>query len=240
MDVEGILRFEFFRLAKSDGSVRWTSRWKPGLSGFVFGLSESASPAFGKRAVFFATETGGLRALDRESGNILWTHQLPKGEDGRLLAFGDPISDEGAVYAAGTDGAVYAFDPATGGVLWKADQRQGRDQCGPIAGSLAKAGGKLCFCHVNNSVVCLGAKDGRELWTKKGFFFHTPPVALKGLLWVASGTTVSALDPATGALRAEESFPFIEYAEGLVTDGRYLYLSYNGGVSQIEPFASDR
>lgn len=229
--------FGFLRVAKFDGAIRWSSEWKTEQGQFSYVPSASALPSFSDGAVFFATETGGLRALDRESGKTLWTHQLPKAASGDSLAFGDPVSDERAVYAAGGDGAVYAFDPASGKVLWKSIQG-GESWNGPAVGTLMKTGDRLCFVHHNNSLVCLNSVDGTQAWTRKGIVPHHPPVFLNGLLWVASETTISAMDPATGEVRASDIFPFVRWSLGLFTDGRFLYLAYEDSVAQIQPFAA--
>lgn len=227
--------YGFLRIAKFDGSIRWSSTWKTEERQHSYMASASYQPAFAGRIVFFATGTGGLRALERDTGKTIWTHQLPKASSQDSLAFSDPVSDERAVYAAGGDGAVYAFDAATGKVLWKSIQG-GENWHGPAVGSLMKAGNRLCFCHYNHNLVCLNVADGTEAWKKKGFSINYPPVVLNGLLWVANSTTLSAMDPATGELRAEESFPFVRHSLGLTTDGRFLYLAYEDSVAQIRPF----
>ena len=64
-------------------------------------------------AVFVGLK-GTVVAIDRSSGETLWSTQL-KGRD-----FVTVSVDDGAVFAA-TRGSVYRLDPATGSVQWSND-----------------------------------------------------------------------------------------------------------------------
>lgn len=232
-------RYEFFRVAKADGGTRWKVQWDPRLPRYDYVGPGGAPPAFSAESVYFTTETGDLRAINRDTGRTVWSKKIERSSARSVFAFGNPVWAGNTVYAAGADGAVYAFNDESGALVWKADQG-GEKWSGAMLGTLARLGEKVCFGHYNNSLVCLTAYGGGEAWSRKGLFIPTPPLTLDGPLWVAHGANVSAFDPESGIPIAAEEFPFVRHAEGLYADGRYLYLSYEDGVAQIRPFPASR
>lgn len=73
------------------------------------------APALDDEKVYVASESGGVYALNKSSGERVWKFQ----SDGEMR--GDPSLAGDTLYIADTDGTVYGLDRATGGELWRFD-----------------------------------------------------------------------------------------------------------------------
>jgi outer membrane protein assembly factor BamB len=96
--VAGTTEDEVYSFDLGRGRQRW--RWRVG--GDVTG-----TPAYDDRLIFFASRDNVMRAVDRRSGNLRWTADLPS----RPIA--GPVRNADAVLVPFAT-EVVAFDPATG------------------------------------------------------------------------------------------------------------------------------
>ena len=89
----------FYRLARSDGRMRW--RWRTGAD--IIGL-----PTVNVAQVVFASLDNMVRALDRNTGALRWRRPL----SGRPT--GGPQAGAGMVFVSGVSPDLYAFDMVSG------------------------------------------------------------------------------------------------------------------------------
>jgi outer membrane protein assembly factor BamB len=111
-------------------------------------------PAVNDTCVYVGDRAGFLYAIDRNSGNVLWTAQAGAGAG--FLA--SPVLTGDAVYAADTAGNVFAWEALTGLLLW---QQACQDA---IAASPAIDGGRLYLTGTNGAVMALDIFTGQILW----------------------------------------------------------------------------
>ncbi|MFL5580738.1 MAG: PQQ-binding-like beta-propeller repeat protein, partial [Gemmatimonadaceae bacterium] len=98
-------------LDRRTGRELWRTTLPNPRGGTVF-----AAPALTDRAVVLAVSSGRVAAVDRATGQPVWTFEPPLVRSPSSQA----EADADAVYADGGDGFVYALEPATGAVKWKA------------------------------------------------------------------------------------------------------------------------
>jgi outer membrane protein assembly factor BamB len=88
-------------------------RWATDVHGWAWG-----QPAVGARRVYAGTSSqvgylaqhaGGLLALDRATGAIVWRYASAAPDSGAYGFPGSPALGDGRVFAGGLDGRVYAF-----------------------------------------------------------------------------------------------------------------------------------
>ncbi|MEL6282511.1 MAG: PQQ-binding-like beta-propeller repeat protein [Pseudomonadota bacterium] len=78
-----------------------------------------------ERTLFAVAEDGGVHALSAQTGQTIWSMNLPQYEDPEdrdgLLAYGGPILVGGKIYVVSSDEKLYAINAMTGGVEREVD-----------------------------------------------------------------------------------------------------------------------
>lgn len=207
--------------------VRWTWTPKSACDAKDDPLSAPESTTtqalcLGERVVF-GTATGDIRCLDRQSGKELWSYATA----GRIISA--PSFWAGRIYAGSGDGRVYCLDAADGTLVW-------RYRVAPAERRIMVFGNLMSAWPVSaNVLVQPDGKDGAQVF------------ATAGLLGVAGGTTLCALDARSGALRWETrwptaiapqaSVPFQPSATGQMAwyDGRLWLHVGDSGVLVVDP-----
>ncbi|MDB5455732.1 MAG: Pyrrolo-quinoline quinone [Caulobacter sp.] len=125
-----------------------------------------------------------------------------------------PIVVDGVMYASGPPGDVYVFNAKTGMQIWKFHRKQDVTnpyQINPYNRGVAVLGGRVFVGTLDNLLIALDARTGRQLWEKRiadtmeGYTLTGAPLALKDKIIVGmSGGEMGvrgfldAYDPATG------------------------------------------
>jgi outer membrane protein assembly factor BamB len=193
-------------LAAGDGSTLWEHRYPaPTREGNMtqFGEGPNATPlVLGDRIVTLGY-TGKLHCLDKETGKVLWSHDLMGDFGGEVLPFGysaSPIEHEGAVIVlvGGKKQGVVALSPKDGSTLWSG--RPGSvSYATPIV--IDVDGQEQLVYFSADEIIGLDPNGGGFLWSFPVVNQYknncTPPQwGADGLLWVAT-----QLDGGTRALR---------------------------------------
>lgn len=174
---------------------------------------------------------GKFYALDKNTGHTKWAYDIKK--DGKQTSFhGDMLFTEDLV-VIGTDhtiGHVYAFEKETGKVRWKYPAGPG------VATAIVKKGEKIYFSTLEDRLVCLNLKNGKENWS-----FSTGYSFVKRVNWnfspVIVGDTVfnGGLDGVVYALFADSGKLIWKRDLGervstsLVISGNDLYVGTKNG-----------
>ncbi|MBM3500906.1 MAG: hypothetical protein FJX74_19785 [Armatimonadetes bacterium] len=158
--------------------------WTANLGGPV-----DSSPAVVSGLVVAGTTTGGLHALNAETGAPLWQAEI-----------GSPIVSapcvvDGRICFGATDGYVYGYDLPSGGRLWRA--RTGRSVVAP---PLAIGGRVLCG-STDGRLYALDPASGDALWrTEAGDEIHAGAAATEDVVvfadWSGRVTCVRVADGA--------------------------------------------
>lgn len=147
----------------------------------------------------YCTRDGVLAAaVDPDDGHTLWVRA---GEAG--AGAGTPVLSGGLLHVVGQGGKrLTALDPATGRTRWSRDITA-------YAGRVAHAGGVVLLTGADSRVTALDSATGAVKWRRavRGLSLPTFRVYGDGLAYVTSGagrggTTVTAVDPETGGVRA--------------------------------------
>ena len=157
-------------LDATTGATRWEQRSTPTMWPEMtpaFGLGPNAKPLiFGDR-LFAIGIDGHLHCLDKTSGKVLWSHELPTefGRRKRVEEYGYSASplryrDTIIVQVGGDQHAVVAYD-TNGSIVWKSDP--GGVSYAPA--TLTKLAGRDQFIYFSpEGVNGLDPKTGRTLW----------------------------------------------------------------------------
>lgn len=156
-------------------------------------LGVRQAPAIADGRVYAAAVDGGVRALDLQTGAVLWHYR----SDLRLS--GGPGAGDGLVVVGGLKGEVVALDAATGAERWQA-QVPNEVIAPPVIGQ------GLVFVRSNDGrVSAFDAEDGQRRWfwtkelpslTVRG---NDAPVLGPGLMFVGNDDgTVAAVSLADG------------------------------------------
>lgn len=115
--------------------------------------------------LFIGSCAGVFYALDKTSGNVLWSHDAAKGEK-KVGFHGDPIITEDLIII-GTDingeasgnGYVYAFERTAGKERWKVATGRG------IASDLVRIESSLFGVTLSDELVSVDLTSGKRNWT---------------------------------------------------------------------------
>ncbi|MFN7963681.1 MAG: PQQ-binding-like beta-propeller repeat protein [Thermoanaerobaculia bacterium] len=134
----------------------------------VGGVGPRSVPTVAGDRVFVMGATSHLRALDRESGRLLWQRDLKQGE-GKSPPWGKAnsplvVGEQVIVQAGGETGsALAAFDAASGRPLWQGGKDPGSSSySSPVL--LAPAGEAQVVSFNSDSVSAHDPADGHPLW----------------------------------------------------------------------------
>jgi outer membrane protein assembly factor BamB len=131
-------------------------------------------PAVGGEMVFtgfkrFAPNppTGGVIAVDRTTGTVLWKREFLAEAPGQGSGCtGDLALSADMLFASAEDGRVYALDRATGAVRWTAPRVHALPPEGPYNDHrpVVLASGILVVGSTNGTIVGLDAATGAQRW----------------------------------------------------------------------------
>jgi outer membrane protein assembly factor BamB len=126
--------------------------------------------------VFVGTNYGNLYALDRSTGDTVWTYKT----GGPIL--GTPAYHEGIVYVDSMDHCCHAVDAVTGKEVWKFRTGAG------IWAAPVIADGNVFVAGRDESVYALDCANGDELWKASvGRPVMNTPAYSNGTLYVGGG-----------------------------------------------------
>jgi len=154
-------------------------------------ITTRTEPIVAGGRVFVGTYSGRMRALDAETGDVLWTQDLT----GPILH--SPSVEGETLYAASMAG-VFALDAATGQVRWHyPEPREGYCTSPAVTGGLVLLGGR------DGVFRALDAATGKPKWqlATDGPIRTTAAVADGTVYFASDDMRVYAADLATGKLQ---------------------------------------
>ncbi|MGD9981234.1 MAG: PQQ-binding-like beta-propeller repeat protein [Hyphomonadaceae bacterium] len=134
-------------------------------------------------AVYAASHSGVLAAIDLRSGQRMWARSFASTQTPWVAA--------DVLYAVNVDGELAAFERRTGNVFWVAQLRRYRDEgdrqgrvswTGPIL-----VGGRLVLANSEGEVVSVSPANGQVLATAEvGRAVYIPPIAANDQIYVVT------------------------------------------------------
>jgi eukaryotic-like serine/threonine-protein kinase len=224
----------------SDGSLRWSYRYRADFSDVSQGLN-----AVGNGKLYF-TNSHTLYALNATTGLKLWQISIPSDQK-----FSGVILSGSTIYATSSSScfnceilpassAVHAFNAKTGTSVWQSQRVAGYLTVPTAANGIVYAGsqdGNLYALHAANGIVLWRSFTGGEL--------HVQPQVHDGLVFVGTAIFLSKDDPnstpthllAYDAVNGHQSWSYTfppnkydGYAPIFVGNGQLFTISYDDDV----------
>jgi outer membrane protein assembly factor BamB len=163
-----------------------------GYGGGGNGDGPRATPAVSEGMVFVLTPDLVLHALNAETGNSVWTHDLIKEYAARNIGWNSaasPVIDGNQVFVmgGGAGQSLLAFNKKNGEVAWKTGT-ESITHATPVVATILGERQVIFFCQ--SGLVSLATKDGALLW-KFPYNFRTAtaasPVVSGNIVYCSAG-----------------------------------------------------
>lgn len=166
-----------YAIDAANGEQRWSFQ----TDGPIF-----SSPAIDNDMVYVGTDSGKLLAMSAETGQVAWRF-----EAGAAI-YSSPAIHGDLVYITSRAGKIFAIERAGGKLRWSYDA--GGDASPTLANGLVFVAGN------DGGLYALDAEvGGAPKWLfPTGSQVTTSPVVANGVVYVASGSTLYAIEAATG------------------------------------------
>lgn len=205
-------------LDAATGKTLWEHRYPAPTDGidFEYGAGPHSTPLIVGSKLFGASTLKELFALDKQSGKVIWSHNMIKEYDAGMPGRGfspSPIAyRDSVILPAGGPHAVIAFDQATGKVLWRSPPFE----ASPATPLLITVDGEDQLVMFGGAeIVGLNPSNGKILWrhphkTDWGLNISTPVWGEGNILFLSSaynsGTRALQLSQAGGKTTVKELF----------------------------------
>jgi len=181
--------------------------------------------------VFIGSCSGTFFAINKRSGQTLWTYNIK--HDGNQSSFHGGILIAGNRVLLGTDrgtdlageGHIYAFDAVTGKMLWKYLAAPG------VSTDLLLDGSRLIAYCGSGELVALDLQSGERLWKQKVTApdpdrYLPSPVLLKHTVFATTGTgLVAAVQATDGKVLWERQLAPTGYLQPVIVQDELYVLS---------------
>ncbi|WCE30303.1 outer membrane protein assembly factor BamB [Vibrio sp. SCSIO 43137] len=144
-------------------------QWSASIGDGVGHYFSKLQPVIAYEKIFIASRDGEVKALDPESGKMLWRTDLEQDDPARLS--GGLNASYGKVFVGSENGDMFALDAESGELVWRSE----------VAGEvLAKPAtdANLVMVHTSRGIlVALNAETGEEAWS---ISTEVPNLTLRG------------------------------------------------------------
>ena len=224
-----------FYALNPDGTVKWSVE-----TGEII---DSSALLDDQGRVYFGSGDGYLRALDRETGDEIWSLQAddPAENDAYIRWFEGNVAmgPDGTLYVPNDNFYLYAIDRDTGDVDWRftlADQTWSLPAVDPDSGNLYFGNNNLIETLADNTWAI--DADGNALWSdfSLGSMVASPLILDDRVLMGSFDGHLRAYDRGNGALLWE--FPTRDHiyaSPALLPDGNVVQPSADGTIYALDP-----
>jgi outer membrane protein assembly factor BamB len=194
---------------------RYDATFQPGM-GMENGPGPYATPLVTDAGVYAIGILGNLVCLNKNTGKVVWSHDLYKEYDGTFFNRGyspSPVAYRNTVImkVGGAGHALIAFDQKTGKEVWRTKQKFDNAPATPL---LVQVDGQdHLITMMSDEVVAVDPSNGRLLWTSPhrtmwGLNITTPVWGDDNVVFVTSayngGSRALQLSGANGHMSAKE------------------------------------
>lgn len=155
-------------LSAANGNMAWQRAiaTSQGLSAIQQMVDIDADPIVANGVVYVATYQGSLTALNLQSGQVLWQHDMS--------AYAGMALRSGSLFVTDAGGHVWAFNPQSGQVQWRQNRLAERQITGP-----GLSGNELVIGDDQGNLYWLSQQDGHLMAKQVADAkvpFYAPPV----------------------------------------------------------------
>ncbi len=199
------------------------------------------SPLFGNSMVYVPDSGGTLRALNRQTGETVWTFAPGGRETGYGLTLGDGTLYYGYGERGEGDWRLYALDATTGEVQWQSGMSNGAGQ--PVLHDGTVYVGGTGLVETDPKVYAIDAETGEKRWSvysyknsdvMDNYRIVSPPTVVDDTVVVASTNGMVAYDAAHGTEQWRKKGSFASCAAG----DEWVYVASardSGSVTALNP-----
>ena len=217
--------------------------WKAGPFGIGTYDASKSTPAVSEDRVYVGEDDGLLRALDRETGQVVWSfatrrhfQELSRSDSLFTGIHGSPAFDEHNVYIGDYAGWLYAVDRSDGHLVWE------RLLGGSIGSSPVLDGERLFiaveFPTPDGKVFALQAADGQLLASSAFLGDHIHATvsldeARNTLVVGSNGGVLVSLSPSDLGLRWTLTFEDAIKSTAAIVDDAVLVTAWDGNLHAV-------
>lgn len=179
-------------------------------------------------ALLFGTGTGGMYALNKKNGSLIWSYR------GTNSITGAPVISGENVFFSQANGTVTCLKVSDGSLVWETVPHEGENSM--IDSGLTAGNGMLFFARSDYKLYAVSQKNGRTLWTYSGSSqgLRTAPAYSEGLVFLGEYDGIfSIIDVKTGK-RLNGGGAGGAINTPVVSGGKVYFSSWDGSVQAVK------
>ncbi|MBR0250842.1 MAG: PQQ-binding-like beta-propeller repeat protein [Synergistaceae bacterium] len=199
---------------------------------FTFKIEDGGSLTGGfavsENALLFGTETGGMYALNKRTGSVLWTYRGTNSVTGAPVVVGDNV------FFAQGNGTVTCLKVSDGSTVWETVPNEGENLM--IDSGLTAGNGMLFFARSDYKLYAVSQKDGRTLWTYSGSSqgLRTAPAYSDGKVYLGEYNGIFSIIDAKTGKRIGGGGAGGAINSPVVNNGNVYFSSWDGSVQAVK------
>ena len=199
---------------------------------FTFKIEDGGSLTGGfavsGNAILFGTETGGMYALNKRTGSLLWTYR------GTNSVTGVPVVAGDNVFFAQGDGTVTCLKAADGSKVWETVPPERENSM--IDSGLTAGGGLLFFARSDHKLYAVDQRNGHAVWTYSGSSqgLRTAPAYSDGKVYLGEYDGIFSIIDAKTGKRIGGGGAGGAVNTPVVNNGNVYFSSWDGSVQAVK------
>ena len=206
-------------------SAPFSVRWERDTPGAML-----APPAVVGDRLYITTEDGVVAALDRATGDTVWSYEIGSPSDSA------PAVSDSAIYVGARNHRLLALNREDGELLWE------RNLGNIVLGSAIVVDGTVYVGSTNSRLEALDAATGEPRWSARitGWVVGHPASDGRVVAAASLGERFITVDPETGRRRLVFYSGTPVVGGPVIADGRAYFVTNRGGVWAVDPAAVSR
>ena len=179
-------------------------------------------------ALLFGTETGGMYAINRRTGSVLWSYRGVNSVTGAPVVVGENV------FFAQGNGTVTCLKVADGSRVWETVPAERENSM--IDSGLTAGNGMLFFARSDYKLYAVSQKDGRTLWTYSGSSqgLRTAPAYSDGKVYLGEYDGIFSIIDAKTGKRIGGGGAGGAINSPVVSNGNVYFSSWDGSVQAVK------